>query len=104
MDARVSIDKIRNLTYLEGKGSLFKSGLHLPRTEHAEVASLCGRSALTKFFSESAEVFIVLDLIFKRGNVCNGLILRSGDHLVAVGVVGVARTNVLLKNVANTDL
>ena len=103
MDTRVGINTRAHATNLKSERRLFKSSLHLSGTELAEIATVGGRAALAELSSDSLEVLGVFDLANEVLDVLNGLLLGASDRLVAVGVVGVARPNMLLQNVATAN-
>ena len=90
MDARVSINKIRNGTNFESERSLLKGSLHLSGTEESEISHLGGRSALAVLLSQSLEVVGAVDLRADVLDVGNGLVLGASNLLVSVPVEGVS--------------
>ena len=104
MDARIGVDEVADLADLQGEGGFLEGGLHLARPEETQIASVGGRPALAEFTSDAHEVVSRRDLGLEVLDVGNGLILGASDGLLAVGVIGVPRLQVLLQDVAHADL
>ena len=103
VDARVGVDTGAHATDLKTEGCLFKSSLHLSRSEVSKVTPVSSGAALAELSSNPLGVLGVLDLGHEILDVLYGLLLRASDWLVAVGIVRVARPNMLLQNVAAAD-
>ena len=104
MDTGVSVDKAAHLTNLKSKRSFFESCLHLSRAKKTKVTSVCGGATLAVLSSNLHEIVSTLDLANEVFDVCNSLLFATGDGFFAVRVVGIARSEMLLENVTNTDL
>ena len=103
MDSRVGVDKVAQLTNFEGKGSLLERLLHLAWSEVTKVSTVLSRAALAESTCQLGEVLTVHNGLSDLLNGLDSFLLGSGNLLVSQSIKWVARSSVLLKDVAASD-
>ena len=104
VDTGVGVYKARNLTDLEGEGSLFEWCLHLTSAKEVEVSSVGCRAALAVLSCKPHKVIRALDLGGEVLNVGDCLFLGASDSLASGSNDGVAGASVLLEDVTAANL